>query len=197
MVKKTKRRLYIWKEPGDPSRQQQAYILSKHLVRNRMKEMHTMHGADTDSGHNRLDAKMWARLKKKIKFQKWKPRWDPEKLHAKQQQVHDTLGENLGATECEIGNVEVCWNNVKKCVIDIMSYLIAKVNRNARKQCVSQEMINKMGQREKLKNVNNEGKKEERQNTEERIEKSRKQGQEGVSCEGLRRHHGISDCRTL
>jgi hypothetical protein len=181
MVKKTKRRLYIWKEPGDSSRQQQAYILAKHLFRNRMKEIHTMHGADTDSSHNRLDAKMWARLKKKIKFQKWEPRWDPEKLHAKQQQVHDSLEENLGATECEIGNVEVRWNNIKKCVIDIMSDLIGKVKRKARKQCVSQEMINKMGQRKKLKNANNEGKKEERQNTDERIENSCRQCQEGVS----------------
>jgi len=48
---------------------------------------------------------MWARLKKQIKFQKWKPRWDLEKLHAQWQQVQDTLEENLGATECERGNV--------------------------------------------------------------------------------------------
>ena len=40
-----------------------------------------------------------------------------------------------------------------------MSDLIGKVNRNARKKWISQEMINKMGQREKLKNVNNEGRK--------------------------------------
>jgi hypothetical protein len=29
-----------------------------------MKEMQTIHDAHTDSGHNWLDAKMWARLKK-------------------------------------------------------------------------------------------------------------------------------------
>jgi hypothetical protein len=39
-------------------------------------------GAHTDAGHNWFDAKMWERLKKKVKFQKWKPRWDLEKSHA-------------------------------------------------------------------------------------------------------------------
>ena len=63
-----------------------------------MKEMQTMHEAHTDSGHNWLDAKKWVRLKKQIKFKKWKPRWDLEKLHAQRQQVQDTLAENLGAT---------------------------------------------------------------------------------------------------
>ena len=115
-----------------------------------------MHGAHTDSGHNWLDGKMWARLKEKIKFQKWKPKWDLEELHAQRRQVQDTIEENLGATECESGNVEVRWNNIKKRVIDTMSDLIGKVNRNARKQWISQEMINKMSQRGKLKNVNKE-----------------------------------------
>jgi hypothetical protein len=110
-----------------------------------MKEMQTIHDAHTDSGHNWLDAKMWASLKKKVKFQKWKPRWDLVELHAQRQQVQDTLEENLGTTECESGNVR--WNNIKKCLIDTMSDLIGKVNRNARKQWISQEMINKMSQR--------------------------------------------------
>jgi hypothetical protein len=61
--------------------------------------------------------------------------------------VQDTLEENLGATECESGNEEVSWNNFKKRVIDTMSNFIGKVKRNARKQWISQEMINKMGQR--------------------------------------------------
>jgi len=32
--------------------------------------------------------------------------------------VPDTLEEKLGANECEGGNMEVHWNNIKKCVLD-------------------------------------------------------------------------------
>ena len=42
------------------------------------------------------------------------------------------------------------------CVFDTRSDMIGKVNRKVRKQGISQEMINKTGQRRKLKNVNNE-----------------------------------------
>jgi hypothetical protein len=58
--------------------------------------------------------------------------------------VQDTLGEKLGATECESGNVEVQWNNIKKCVLDNMSDLVGKVEMKARKPWITQEMINKI-----------------------------------------------------
>ena len=36
----------------------------------------------------------------------------------------DTLEEEHGAIECEGGNMEVQWNNIKKCVLDTrMSWL--------------------------------------------------------------------------
>jgi hypothetical protein len=52
--------------------------------------------------------------------------------------------------------VEVQWNNIKKCVLDTMSDLVGKVERRARKSWVTQEMISKMDERRKWKNVNNE-----------------------------------------
>ena len=41
------------------------------------------------------------------------PGWDLEKLNDQRQRVQDTLKEKLGAIECESGNVEVQWNNIK------------------------------------------------------------------------------------
>jgi hypothetical protein len=79
-----------------------------------------------------------------------------EKLYAQRQEVHDSLEEKLGAIKCESGNVEVQRNNIKKCVLDTMSDLVGKVERRARKQWITQEMISKMDERRKLKNVNNE-----------------------------------------
>jgi Zn-dependent M16 (insulinase) family peptidase len=40
--------------------------------------------------------------------------------------VHDSLEEKLVAIKCESGNVEVQWNNIKKCVLDTMSDLVEK-----------------------------------------------------------------------
>jgi hypothetical protein len=55
------------------------------------------------------------------RFHKRKPRWGLEKLYDQRQVVHDRLEEKLGAIKCESVNVEVQWNNIKKCVLDTMS----------------------------------------------------------------------------
>jgi hypothetical protein len=57
------------------------------------------------------------RLNKITKFQKGKLGLNLEKLHAQSQIVQDTQKEKLGAIECDCGNVEVWWNNIKKCVL--------------------------------------------------------------------------------
>jgi hypothetical protein len=72
------------------------------------------------------------------------------------QEVHNSLEEKLGAIKCESRNVEVQWNNIKKCVLDTMSGMGGKVERRARKPWITQEMISKMDERRKWKNVNNE-----------------------------------------
>jgi hypothetical protein len=60
------------------------------------------------------------------------------------------------------GNVEVQWNNIKKCAVDnTVGDLVVKVERRARALRITLEMISKMEERRKRKNVNNE---EERKN---------------------------------
>jgi len=89
--------------------------------------------ADIDSDHSLLVAKVRTRLKKIIRLQKSRPRWDLEKLYAQRQSVQDTLEEKLGAIECESGNAEVPWKNIKECVLDTISDLAGKVEKRARK----------------------------------------------------------------
>ena len=79
-----------------------------------------------------------------------------EKLNAQQQTVQDNLEEKFGAIGCESGNVEVQWNNMKECVLDTISDLVGKVEKRARKSQITQEMISKMDERRKWKNVNTE-----------------------------------------
>ena len=81
----------------------------KHRFRNSVKDVQTIPGAYIDSDHNLLVAKVRTRLKKIIRFQKSRPRWDLEKVYEQRQRVRDTLEEKLGAIECESGNTEVQW----------------------------------------------------------------------------------------
>ena len=57
------------------------YILVKHPFRNSVKDVQTLPGADIDSDHNLLVAKVLTRLKKSVRFQKSRPKWDLEKLY--------------------------------------------------------------------------------------------------------------------
>jgi len=79
--KKTKRRLYNWKAP-DQSQHQLDYVFVKHEFINSKMDVQAMHRADIYTASDLLVAKVCTRLKKIIKFQMGKPRWDLEKLHA-------------------------------------------------------------------------------------------------------------------
>jgi len=52
------RRLHIWKAPGDQSQHQLDYILVKHQFRHSVKDVQTLPGADIDSDHSLLVAKI-------------------------------------------------------------------------------------------------------------------------------------------
>ena len=72
------------------------------------------------------------------------------------QRVQDSLEGKLGAIGCDSGNVQVQWNNIKECVLDTLSDLVGKVENRVRKPWMTQEMISKMDERRKWKNVNTE-----------------------------------------
>jgi len=109
------------------------YILVKHRFRNSVEDVQTLPGADIDSDHNLLVAKICTRLKKIIRFQKRRPQWDLEKLCTKKQTVQDSLEGRHGAIERDSGNIEVQWNNIKECVLNTLSDLVGKVEKRARK----------------------------------------------------------------
>jgi hypothetical protein len=70
--------------------------------------------------------------------------------------VQDILEEKLSAMECESGNVEVLKKHTKKFVFEIMNAMFGKVNRKARKPWITEEMINRMAEQRKWKNISNE-----------------------------------------
>jgi hypothetical protein len=78
-----------------------------------VKDVQTLPGADIDSDHNLLVAKICTTLKKIIRFHNRRPHWDLEKLYIQKQRVQDTLEGKLCANDCDSGNVEVQWNNIQ------------------------------------------------------------------------------------
>ena len=50
-------------------------------------------------------------------------------MYTQKQTVQDTLEGKLGATECDSGNAEVQWNNIKECALDTLSDLVGKVKK--------------------------------------------------------------------
>ena len=85
----------------------------KHRSRNSVKNVQTLPGADIDSDHNLLVANVRTSLKNIIRSQKSRLRCDLEKLYAQRQRVQDTLEEKLCTIECESGNAELQWKNIK------------------------------------------------------------------------------------
>jgi hypothetical protein len=102
-----------------------------------VKDVQTQPGADIDSDHNLLDAKICIRLKRIIRFQKREPVWDLEKLQVLRQKVQESLEETLCAGVCVNRNVEGQWYNIKKCVLDTMSDCVGKVEKRARKPLIT------------------------------------------------------------
>jgi hypothetical protein len=88
--------------------------------------------ADINSDHNLLVAKICTRMKKIMRFQKRRPEWDLEKLYTQKQTVQDTVERKVGAIECDSGNVEVQWYNIKEWVLNTLSDLVGKVEKRAK-----------------------------------------------------------------
>ena len=58
-------------------------------------------------------------------------------MYTQKQTVQDTLEGKLGEIECDSGNVEVRWNNIKECVLDTLSDVVGKVEKRARKPWIT------------------------------------------------------------
>jgi hypothetical protein len=57
----------------------------------------------------------------------------------------------------------VKWNNIKECVLDTICNLVGKVEKRASKPLITQEMISKIDEKKRWKNVNTkEGRKKYR-----------------------------------
>jgi hypothetical protein len=84
-----------------------------------MKDVQTLPGAVFDPDHDLLVAK----IEESHKVPKGQTKMECGEVICPKIELQDTLEEKLSAIECEGVNMEVQWNNIKKCVLDTMSWL--------------------------------------------------------------------------
>jgi len=152
-----KRRRYTWKKPGDTGRYQLDYILVKQRYRNSVKNARAYPGADVDTDHNLVMAKIELKLKrisKSIRKKKWCMN-DLEKQKGKFQRTVEA--ELMKQKSNGIQGVEGEWRNLKEAITVGAEEVYGRQGaRTAKKPWITGEMLDKMDERRKWKSMNNE-----------------------------------------
>ena len=154
-----KRRRYIWKRPGDTGRFQIDYILVRHRYRNAVKNSKAYPGAVADSDHNLVLMENELKLKT-IRKNKVRRKWDTEKFKSEQRtvfksKVNEKIENRRNEEDIPITNNER-WNLLKDAIKKSGDECIGYVKRKAKKEWVTNEMMEKMNERRKWKAVNTE-----------------------------------------
>src|SRR5215471_2947226 len=148
------RRRYTWKQPGDRARYQLDYILVKQRYRNSVKCAKSLPGADCNSDHNLVRIKTAVKLKR-MGIAKKQKKWDLNNLRKNVTEYREYVEQCIkGDNEKDI---EMRWNNIKSVVNQAALNVVGQQKRaSAKKPWVTQEMLNKMEERRKYKNINTE-----------------------------------------
>src|SRR5215469_13433055 len=152
--KEHKRRLYTWKMNGNRGRFQIDYILVKHRFGNSVKDVKVIPSADVYSDHNLLVASIYTTLKRIVSRGSKKTKWDLNKLTSKANEVKQTLEAQFSNVGENNGSIEEEWITMKDSVTDTLENLVGKKRKQNKKPWITQEMIDKMAERRKWKNVN-------------------------------------------
>ena len=149
-----KRRRYTWKKPGDTGRYQLDYILIKHRYRNSVKDSRAYPGADVDSDHNLVMAKIDLKLKKILKSVR-KKSWCMNELENQKENFQEKVERELTRQGNDgLPKIEEDWRKLKEAIIigakEVYGYQTA---RTAKKPWITNEMLDKMDERRKWKSV--------------------------------------------
>jgi len=155
--KHEKRRRYTWKKPGDTGRYQIDYILVKQRYRNSVKDSRAYPGADVYSDHNLVMAKIGLRLKKIARSPRSK-KWNLSSLEDKKEQFQRAVegGIRRGMSNRAEG-IEKEWRQLKEAIIAGAKEVYGFQRRQvAKKPWITNEMLSKMDERRKWKNIQSE-----------------------------------------
>lgn len=161
-----RRRRYTWTKPGNTGRYQIDYILTKTRFWNSVSNAKSYPGADADSDHNPVVATVRVKLKKFNKKGK-RVRYDFERLkdYLTAMDYRSQTNLELETIEEEACNVNQRWQQLKESVLKSANEVLGQKTRTSnRKPWVTTEMIDRMEERRRWKNVNSdEGRKKYRE----------------------------------
>ncbi|KAG8232302.1 hypothetical protein J437_LFUL011243 [Ladona fulva] len=148
-----KRRLYTWKAQGDGYQKQIDFILVEEIYPNGVNQVCGLPGADIYSDHVLLKLELEIRLKKIKRARTAIKKWDLEKLEGlDKEEIRLKLEVKMGTNYDTFPGVEDKWHRLK-----------SGIKRRAKKPWIMQEIIAKMEERRKYKQLNNdEGRKKNR-----------------------------------
>ena len=156
-----KRLLYTWKSPGDISRNQIDYILIRKRFRNSVKQCKTYPGADINSDHNPLIAKISIKLKRAMPTSlKKKTSIDYGKLATPAMQEkylidvknqYEVLSMETDVQETNISSSDKKWNLLKNSILHANENA-PKIERKKKQIWMTDQIMNLMAERKKAKN---------------------------------------------
>ncbi|RUS89973.1 hypothetical protein EGW08_002240 [Elysia chlorotica] len=157
------RKLYTWKNPGDWRRNQIDYILVRKRFRNSIKTCQTYPGADINSDHNPVTAKIKMKLKK-IKTQKYTPDLDIIQLKSSQTMQENyrvavanryeallTESQEQFEQEDTPNKINLKWDVFKESVLHANKD-IPKREKKMKQQWMTPEILELMSERKAKKN---------------------------------------------
>ena len=155
LFKHHKRRRYTWTRPGNGDRFQLDYVLVKWRYKNGVKNSRAYPGMDVYSDHNAVVMHLNVKFKK-IKKAKKKLNWNLEELNKENgEKFIDQIENNIYTIPQETS--EQLWNGIKEMITkSAEEHLGCKKKQNPKKPWITSEMIEKMDERRKWKNVNTE-----------------------------------------
>ena len=151
-----KRRRYTWKRPGDTERFQLDFFLVRQRYRNSVKNACSYPGADADTDHNLMVMRQVVTLKKIGKRRKIL-KWNLENMEKRAEIFQNKVIEKIKENKREEDDIEEDWKTLKQAVLESAKSEIGyKEGVTAKKPWVTEEMIRKMDERRKWKNVTTE-----------------------------------------
>ena len=149
--------------PGDIGRYQLDYILVKHRYRNSVKNSRAYPGADANTDHNLVAAKIELKLKV-IQRRAGVKRWCLNNLHSKRVQFQAVVEEELAnEREGNDGKIESQWTRLKEAIKAGATKVFGYQKGKAAKKTWVSEALERISERRKWKaNNTEEGRKEYR-----------------------------------
>lgn len=157
-----RRKLYTWKSPGDVNRNQIDFIMITERFKNSIKQVKTYPSADIGSDHNPVVATINIKLKKCDKNARRQPKIDYSALKkpdikqkyavAVQNKYDALLAETVEQQQCEANDIDVnlVWHHIKNS-IQQGADMLPKKRTNTRKPWMTEEILERMAERKKLK----------------------------------------------